>query len=185
MIYMFKQMLTILMIWLSSISYPTATEPVNPVQPAYTPPAKTPEVTKPLPQVEVEVETYSPPYDHFYVEGKVDVKIVNIDDPYDYQASKNAVDDPNTGASMQYYSALWIGDHNYQGFSMLPSVQIGDLAQWHGNQYICYDADDYAWLDENQQIRCYDGSYLSDKEVIVTCTCKTNTTRYLRYWKLK
>ena len=176
MIYMFKQMLTILTIWLSSISYPTATEPVNPVQPAYTPPQATVQPVQPV---------YTPPASHFYVEGKVDVEIVDVDDPYDYQAVKNAVDDPNTGASMQYYSALWIGDHNYQGFSMLPSVQIGDLAQWHGNTYICYDLDDYGWLDENQQIRCSDGSYLSDKEVIATCTCKTSTTRYIRYWKLK
>lgn len=179
--YMLKEMLTILMVWISSLSYQSK-------------PVQSTEVTKPLPpveeveveeeEVEEEVETYSPPYDHFYVEGKVDVKIVDIDDPYDYQASKNAVDDPNTGVSMQYYSALWIGDHNYQGFSMLPSVQIGDTAQWRGKQYICYEIDDYAWLDENQQIRCSDGSYLSDKEVIVTCTCKTSTTRYLRYWKL-
>lgn len=176
MIYMFKQMLTILMTWLSSISYPTATEPVNPVQPAYTPP--------PAPVQSVQ-PAYTPSASHFYVEGKVDVEIVDVDDPYDYQAVKNAVDDPNTGASMQYYSALWIGDHNYQGFSMLPSVQIGDVAQWHGNTYICYEIDDYAWLDENQQIRCSDGSYLSDKETIATCTCKTSTTRYIRYWKLK
>ena len=181
--YMLNKMLAMLMVWISSLSYPStpiqSTEPIKSSEPI-----QSTEVTKPLPKVEVEVETYSPPFDHFYVEGKVDVKIVDIDDPYDYQASKNAVDDPNTGASMQYYSALWIGDHNYQGFSMLPSVQIGDLAQWRGKQYICYALDDYAWLDENQQIRCSDGSYLSDKEVIVTCTCKTNTTRYLRYWKL-
>ena len=176
MIYMFKQMLTILTIWLSSISYPTAPEPVNPVQPAYTPPPAPVQPVQPV---------YTPPASHFYVEGKVDVEIVDVDDPYDYQAIKNAVDDPNTGASMQYYSALWIGDHNYQGFSMLPSVQIGDLAQWHGNTYICYDLDDYGWLDENQQIRCSDGSYLSDKDTIATCTCKTSTTRYIRYWKLK
>lgn len=179
--YMFKEMLTILMVWISSLSYSSApiesAEPIKPYEPI-----QSTEFTEPLPPV-VE-EKYSPPFDHFYVEGKVDVKIVNIDDPYDYQASKNAVDDPNTGASMQYYSALWIGDHNYQGFSMLPSVQIGDLAQWRGNQYICYEIDDYAWLDENQQIRCSDGSYLSDKDTIVTCTCKTSSTRYLRYWKL-
>ena len=181
MMYMLKEMLTILMVWISSLSYPStpiqSNEPIKSSEPI-----QSPKVTEPLPQVEV--ETYSPPSDHFYVEGKVDVQIIDVADPYDYQSVKNAVDDPNTGASMQYYSALWIGDHNYQGFSMLPSVQIGDLAQWHGNQYICYDADDYAWLDENQQIRCYDGSYLSDKEVIATCTCKTSTTRYIRYWKL-
>lgn len=179
MIYMFKQMLTILTIWLSSISYPTATEPVNPVQPAYTQP------TAPVQPVKPVQPAYTPPASHFYVEGKVDVEIVDVDDPYDYQALQNAVDDPNTGASMQYYSALWIGDHNYQGFSALPSVQVGDLAQWHGNTYICYDLDDYGWLDENQQIRCSDGSYLSDKETIATCTCKTSDTRYIRYWKLK
>ena len=169
MMYMLKEMLTMLMVWISSLSYPSK-------------PVQLPEVIEPLPTVVQ--EEYVPPYDHFYVEGKVDVQIIDVDDPYDYQAVKNAVDNPNTGASMQYYSALWIGDHSDQGFSMLPSVQIGDLAQWHGNQYICYDLDDYAWLDANQQIRCSDGSYLSDKEVIATCTCKTSTTRYIRYWKL-
>ena len=181
MMYMLKEMLTILMVWISSLSYPsTPIQSTEPIQSSEH--IQSPKVTEPLPQVEL--ETYSPPFDHFYVEGKVDVQIIDVADPYDYYAVKNAVDDPNTGASMQYYSALWIGDHNYQGFSMLPSVQIGDLAQWHGNQYICYNADDYAWLDENQQIRCYDGSYLSDKDVIATCTCKTSTTRYIRYWKL-
>ena len=181
MMYMINKMLAMLMVWISSLSYPS--KPVQSPEPIKSSEhIQSTEVTEPQPQVEV--ETYSPPFDHFYVEGKVDVQIIDVADPYDYQAVKNAVDDPNTGASMQYYSALWIGDHNYQGFSMLPSVQIGDLAQWHGNQYICYDADDYAWLDENQQIRCSDGSYLSDKDVIATCTCKTSTTRYIRYWKL-
>lgn len=185
MMYMLKEMLAMFMVWISSLSYPytpiKSTEPIKPSEPIQSTEVID-EVTEPLPQV-VE-EKYVPHYDNFYVEGKVDVQIIDVDDPYDYQAVKNAVDDPNTGAAMQYYNALWIGDHNYQNFSNLPSVQIGDLAQWHGNQYICYEIDDYAWLDENQQIRCSDGSYLSDKDTIVTCTCKTSSTRYLRYWKL-
>lgn len=167
--YMLKEMIAMLMAWISTLSYPFT-------------PIQSTEVIDPLPTVVQ--EEYVPPYDHFYVKDKVDVQIIDVDDPYDYQTIKNAVDNPQTGASMQYYSALWIGDHSDQGFSMLPSVQIGDLAQWHGNQYICYDLDDYAWLDANQQIRCSDGSYLSDKDVIATCTCKTSSTRYIRYWKL-
>lgn len=169
MMYMLKKVFAMLMAWISSLSYPST-------------PTQSTDVIEPLPQVEV--ETYSPPSDHFYVEGKVDVQIIEIDDPYDYNALKYAVDDLNTGAATQYYNALWIGDHSDQGFSMLPTVQIGDVAQWHGKQYVCYEIDDYGWIDENQQIRCADGSYLSDKEVIATCTCKTNSTRYIRYWKL-
>ncbi len=167
--YILKKMFAVFMAWISSLSYPSATIQSN-------------EVIEPLPQVEI--ETYSPPFDHFYIEDKVDVQIVEIDDPYNYNELKYAVDNPNTGAATQYYNALWIGDHSDQGFSMLPTVQIGDVAQWHGEQYVCYEIDDFGWIDENQQIRCYDGSYLSDKEVIVTCTCKTNSTRYIRYWKL-
>lgn len=143
---------------------------------------KEPEVKEEPEEVKIKVDT--PPtryYDHVYV-GNIDVQIVEVDPSNTYQLQQ-IVDDPYKGVSYKYYHCTYVGDHSHEGFANLPYVQKGDNLYWKGKTYICYYADNNAYLDYTQNIKLSNGEYLYDQDCVALVTCKTDYTRYVRLFK--
>lgn len=119
---------------------------------------------------------------HLYI-NNIDVEVVYIDNPTSTYQLQVIVNNPYKAASYKYGECLYIGDHSDQAFWSLPQIKVGDKMYWQNKVYKCYYADNYGYLDRVGHIHLSDGSLLCEKSCIALCTCKTNTTRYIRFFK--
>lgn len=118
---------------------------------------------------------------HLYV-NEIDVEVVEVNPQSTYEL-QCIVNNPYKAVAYQYKNCLYIGDHSDQCFATLPYVKLKDKMYWKGKTYTCTYADDYAYLDVNGYIRLSNGTQLYDYETIALVTCKTNNTRYIRFFK--
>lgn len=118
---------------------------------------------------------------HLYV-NNIDVEVVEVNPQSTYEL-QCVVNNPYKAVAYQYKNCLYIGDHSDQCFATLPYVKLRDKMYWKGKTYICTYVDDYAYLDVNGYIRLSNGTQLYDYKTIALVTCKTNNTRYIRFFK--